>query len=758
MSSRHSTARILRTLLLGSIFATGGTAYAQTTEAQTEGAQTGGLGVIIVTAERRSASVQDVPVAITTATSENLTQAGIDSTQDLQLITPGLNVGTQLAGIVPFIRGIGTQTTAAGQDSGVSTYVDDVYYSSSLGSVLTLANIERIEVLKGPQGTLFGRNATGGLMHVVTRGPSHDFAGNIEASYGSYDTVRASAYLTGGLADNVAVDLAVYFSDQGDGFGVNTVTGNDVNETDEFIIRNQWLITPGDDTEIKFSFDYARTDTSMGVAQRQAPGTLGADGLVIFGGLTAPVAAGGAGLSPAVAAPIAASMATRFVGDFHNINSSVDPFAEIEQWGGALHITHNFGDIELTSITAYRETDALQSIAQDQTPFPNLLDVRLNQFSETFTQEIRLASSSGSFDWIVGAFFLDETAGYSGSRLTGVALVPLDTLTDDNQQDTFSWAIFAQGDYHFSDRTTLTAGLRYTTDERDLSGNTSGLVGGVTAASLDFTDSATFSELTWRLALSHDFSEETMAYASYNRGFKSGLFNLNVFNPATGPGPGVAPEILDAFEVGLKTEFLNNRVRLNTAAFLYKYEDLQVSISTPGGNTILNAAQATMYGGEVELLAAPTDNFTINAGLSLLHTEYDEFLNGPSLTPTGFGGNAQIAVDLAGNEVPRSPGATFSVGAVYVLDTSFGTFTTSANYYYNEGFFWESENRLAQDSYSIVNAQITWNHPDETFYVRVFGNNLTDTEYSNFGISSQFGDFISAAAPRTYGVVVGANF
>jgi iron complex outermembrane recepter protein len=748
--------RLLMNLMLcTALSGIGAVAYAQETTPAEETDRR--LAAVTVTAERREESVQEVPVAISAFSADSLTESGVTSTADLNFVTPGLNVGRQLSGAVPFIRGIGTTTTSAGQDSGVSTYVDDVYYTSSVGSILTLANIERIEVLKGPQGTLFGRNATGGLMHVITKDPSQAFSGNLEASYGNFNTFGASGYVTGGLTENLAADLAVYYSDQGDGYGVNTVTGNDVNQTDEFIIRNKWLLSLGENTDIKFSADYAKTESSTGVAQRQAPGSLGADGLAIFGGLTAPPPAG-AGLTPAQAAPIAASLATRFSGDFHNVNASIDPTAEIEQQGASVNITHRFGDIDFTSITAYRETDAIQVIAQDQTPLPNFLRVSLDQFSETLTQEFRLASTAGNLDWIVGAFLLDETSGYDTTDLTGQALAPLDTITDDVQQETFSYAVFAQGDYHLTDDTTLTAGLRYTDDTRDLSGTTTGSVGGFTAASVDYTDSASFDELTWRLALSHDFNDTTLGYASYSRGFKSGGFNLNVLNPVTGPGPAIEPEIIDAYEVGLKTELFGNRLRLNTAAFLYEYSDLQVTLSFPGGATIVNAAAATMMGGEVEMLAAVTDNLTLNAGVSLLNTEYDEFPLGPSSTPTGFGGNIVVNADLGGNEVPRSPGSTFSIGGVHVADTSIGKFTSSLNYYYNDGFFWEPDNRLSEPSYSVVNSQISWTNPGEDYYVRVFANNLLDEEYSLFGISSAFGDFISAAAPRTYGVKIGKNF
>lgn len=751
--------KTISNLLLCTALSCGGF-YAYAQDDTTEQATTRTLPGVTVTAQRRAQSQQDVPIAITTVTAESLGEAGIDSTLDLQLVTPGLNVGTQLSGAVPFIRGIGTETTAAGQDSGVALYVDDVYLSSTVGSIMTLPNIERIEVLKGPQGTLFGRNATGGLLHVVTKTPSADGENQVELSYGNFNTFGASAYVTGGLSENIAADLSVYYKDQGEGYGTNLATGNDTNETDELMLRSKWLFNLGADTDFQLSLDYAETDTSQGPAQRLIDGALGIEGALIFGGCLAgaadPTAPTPAELGACAAA--GAAGASQFTGDFHDTDSSVDAYAEIEQWGLSGIFDHKFGDIDFTSVTAYRETDATQFLAQQNTPFPGFLDVLLTQFTNTFTQEFRLSSSADNVDWIAGAYFLSEESGYEPTRISGVALSPLDTLTDLNQQDTTSWALFAQADYNLSEDTTLTAGLRYTEDEREASGTTFGSVGGVTAASITYSDATTFDELTYRLSLSHDFSDSMMGYISYNRGFKAGLYNLNVLNPVTGLGPVIEPEILDAYEIGFKSELWDNRVRLNASAFYYDYQDLQVSISTPGGNTVLNAAEATMSGGEVELLAAVTNNLTLNAGLSLLDTEYETFANGPSLSPTGFGANVQIAADLAGNEVPRSPGSTFSFGASHEFDTEMGSINSSINYYYNDGFFWQSDNRLEQDSYSLINAQITWSDPSDSIYVGLYGRNLGDEEYSNWNLASELGDFISAAAPQTYGVKVGKKF
>lgn len=718
----------------------------------------GTLEEVVVVAQKRTQNIQDVPIAISAFTENFLIETGIGNTLELAMVTPGLSYGKQLVGGVPFIRGIGTQDTSAGQDSAVSSYIDEVYISTTVGNVMTLKNVERIEVLKGPQGTLFGRNATGGLIHVITKTPSQETSGTIEASYGNYDTTALNLYGTTGLTDSIATDLAVYYYDQADGWGENIATGNDINKSEELLIRNKWAISAGDRTDISLSFDYVDTETNLGISQRMYPGALGADGLIVYQVLTLLQ-----GLPPEVAAPLAAAQATTYSGEYYDINSSIDPKVTLEQWGAAMKIVHEFNDTEFVSITAYRDNDWTNTFSQPQVPLPGILDPVMPQFVETLTQEFRLSGSYDSIDWIVGAYLLDEDAGFDKMSITGLGVMqisplPLSEVIIDDNQETFSWSLFGQATWGFTERAALTVGLRYTDDERQLSGTTSGLAGDTVLAAADYKEKASFDETTWRLALEHQFSDDMLAYVSYNRGFKSGLYNTIVSDPINGATDPVEPEVLDAYEVGLKSEFLDRRLRLNMAAFYYEYDNLQAQVTSAGAAVLLNAAKASMSGGEIDLQAAVTDNFQIHAGLSLLDTEYDDFPLGQSFIPTGYGGNNQVTRDLSGNEVVRSPDYTANVGFAWDLPTQVGLFTTSMNYYYNDGFYWESENRIEEDSYAVLNALVQWNSNQESFYVQVYGNNLTDEEYGAFGISGQLGDQLAVSAPRTYGVRLGYNF
>lgn len=721
-------------------------------------AQNATLEEIVVTAQRREESLQEVPIAIAAFSDDFLTQTGVVTTMDLGVVTPGLNYGAQLNGAVPFIRGIGNNGTTVGQDASVSTYVDDVYMSASAGSIMSLNNIERIEVLKGPQGTLFGRNATGGLIHIITRNPSRETSGNIEVSAGNYETMTGSFYGTTGITDNMAADLALYYSNQDDGWGKNLATGNDVYLGEETMVRTKWLIEASENTAITLSADVTDIDTSKGIAQRIGEGSLGIDGLLAFGFLTTPVAQGGAGLGPEQATPLAIAAATKAPDDYYDINSGIDPTDTMKNWGLSAKIVHQMGDMELTSITAYRDFDHSYYFNQFTIPATGLADITMPEYTETRTQEFRLSSSGDTLNWIVGTYILDEEAGFDSFRAEGALLAPLSALTVDSVQDTFSWAVFAQGGYALGPRTNLTIGVRYTEDEREISGSSAGLVGAVPVMSINYKDDETFREPTWRLAIDHSFSDNIMGYFSYNRGFKSGVYATVVTDLVNGPRPPVEPEILDAYEIGFKSDLLNGRMRLNGSAFYYQFDNLQATISEAGTAYLINAAEAIVKGGELELTALVTDNFQIHGGFSVLDAEYDSFPGGEFFVPTGIGGNTKVTGDLSGNTVVRSPEFTGNLGFSYDIPTDAGVYTTSMNYYYNDGFFWEQDNRIAQESYALLNGQITWKNPSEDVYVQVFGNNLTDEEYAQFVISAVGGDQLTAAAPRTYGVKIGFNF
>lgn len=353
-------------------------AIASMAHAQDQAPVETGLEEIIVTAQKRSENLQNVPVAITAVSSARLAASNITSAADIGAVTPSLSL-TQVAGTLqPHIRGVGTSSSGPGVENPVAMYLDGVYIASGSSSLLTLNNIERVGVLKGPQGTLFGRNATGGLIHVITRDPAHDPAGSVEVGYANYRTINANAYMTAGLSDTVAADLAVRYEHQGDGWGTNLFNGRDVNRTDhDLTLRSKWLFEPGDATKIRLAIDYS--DRKAYDAQHWIPGYPITFNNPFFGG---PYDQGGP----------------------YDINKNVDEDSRLRSGGASLQINHDLGAVALQSITAYRKAKYNFDLDLDLTPVA-LIRCCGTVRAEQLSQEFQLSSTGGGpFKWVAGVY------------------------------------------------------------------------------------------------------------------------------------------------------------------------------------------------------------------------------------------------------------------------------------------------------------------------------------------------------------------
>jgi iron complex outermembrane receptor protein len=489
--------------------------------------RTGVLEEVIVSAQRRDQNLQTVPIAVTAFTEESLDNASIISTADISQVTPGLVWVTGRVASSMYLRGVGTTEHHMGNESPVATYVDGIYYPDLNAGTISLDNVERVELLRGPQGTLFGRNAVGGLLNIITKTPSHDTRGSIEAGYGNYDTYEGKFYGTTGLSESLAADFSMYFHDQSGNWGTNVATGEDVNTIEEILsLRSKWLLEIGADTSFTFAVDYIERETDLGSHRHFHPeSTGGVDG-------------------------------TPFSGSIHNTSSdkTTEQLTGLsEQWGVSLTIEHNFGPAQFRSMTAYRHVDAELAFDADNSPSDLFFLDFPEQESEHVTQEFHLLSpEASSFDWIVGLFYMDRQADYNPLMLSGAAFPP-GGLNFFDRWDTESIAGFAQTTFGlpFWRDTHLTLGGRYTEDTQKFSIDLFLAGPGIPIASAD--DKETFSKATWRVVLDHQFNDSIMGYVSYDRGFKSGTYNL-VDTTATP----IKPEVLDAFEV--------TAVRLNERA------------------------------------------------------------------------------------------------------------------------------------------------------------------------------------------------
>ncbi len=726
---------------------------------------------IIVTAQKRAENLQDVPIAISAVPATALAESGIRSTQDLAQSVAGLNVTRTTEATVFTLRGIGTQGGSTGQDSAVATFVDGVYMPSMAGATFALNNIERIEVLKGPQGTLYGRNATGGAVNVITRTPQQKFSMDAAVGYGNLQTMEANVYATGGLAKGIAADVAVYYRNQDKGFGVNRITGRDVNKSRDIIVRSKLLFELGPDTDLTLAGDYGRTRGSIAIAYRPVPTAQLMDGTGY-----AEFLANGNG--------------------YYDSQSEFDPEIDTRMYGGSAKFQHGFGDFTLTNILAYRGAKGFQRVDVDATSL-KILDAPLFNQEKQWTEEIQLAYDSGPIRAIAGFFYMDAKSSYNPFQIVGLGIVGQTSglsnrLVIYSTQKTKSYAGFGQVSWEFAPQTNLTLGARYTVDKRSLHADQYFGIGipepDVTCSSYCRPDGTlapigtveqgkTFKKPTWRIALDHQFGPNFMAYGSYSRGFKSGVYNL------TSPADQAAqPETLDAGEIGFKSTLMG-RVRFNVAAFYYKYKNIQAFQVNGANTTLSNAASAKIYGFDFDMQAEVGGGFSLLASGAYLHHRYGDFpvatisfLEQPAGAPSypgytpglgnyvypncsGAADKGQFYCSASGNKLVNTPDFTFNLALNHEIELGGGSkINSNVSWAYNSGFYWAVDNRLKQPKFSLFNAQVMWTAPEDRWNIRIWGRNLSNKKYLLTINENGTGDIGAPSPGRTYGASVGFHF
>lgn len=757
------------TALMGGIsiaaLAVAGPAIAQTDS----GGATGGVSDIIVTAQKRTENAQNVAVAITALSSEDIAASGVTSTEDLRAAVPSLNVTTAVGGFgLPRIRGIGATGQGAGIENPVAVYVDGVYYGSAIGALQSLFDVEQVAVLKGPQGTLFGRNATGGLIQITTRKPTHDYTASARFGYGNYDTVNAAAYVSGGITNTVAFSLSGQYENRDKGFGKNLFTGNDVRTDRNYSVRGKLLWEPADGTAVTLSGDLFGRNSVDPAFSTFGRNSLGQN-------------------VPQLIASLGGDSQRDIYADF-------DPVLRARQKGVGLTIDQELGGINLRSITAYRRTKLRTFFDPDGTVQPRLR-IDNNNYDKQFTQEIDLISDNdGPFNWVVGGFYMKSSAGQEPGRTTGLTTFGGNGYSDDYTDISLeSFAGFADGTYELGENTKITAGVRYTYDKRGIDGRRITFNGatGVTTTTEFADEERTFKKVSWRLSVDHRLSREMMVYASYNRGFRSGTFVPQIATPFSV----LEPEVVDAYEIGTKTDLFDRKLRLNVAGYYYDQSAVQVIQVIAGVQNVYNARKgAKIYGIDADLTLQVTDNLRLFGGANWTHARYNEFTDAiisipypvaAGFTPTSYtyvdsktgatvanttclgtfgaptaqlGGNCLIRGDASGNKLQNTPDVTFSVGGSLDVPTSIGKFTLAGNYYYNDGFVGTVDERVKQASYNTVDMSLTWKDLSDAFYVRLWGKNLTDAFYRTQIGASNSGDNGTPGTPRTYGLTLGFDF
>lgn len=688
---------------------------------------------IVVTAQRRPQLAEDVPIALTVRQGTALEQMQAAEMADLDKVVPSLVMMRTGSFTQPYLRGVGKRSTL-GVENSVATYVDGVYLASSISAQLDLRGVERVEVLKGPQGTLFGRNATGGVIQVVTRDPTPDTLGEATLHAGTHGYLRGDLYLTGGT-DRLAGNLALSLS-RNDGYGTNLATGEtDQGEVDHsFAARSKWLWRPDALVTLTLAGDYQDIDQNF------------------------------ANLPVAGHVPIGQPRAQGFRDYDQNENREYH-----FQYGGlSLRVDAEIGTLALMSLTAVRAMDARYGPDLDLGPV-SLFSADVAAEQDQLSQEFQLHSGAGAtLQWVAGLYFLDideryepTTFRYGGAYAARIGGRTGQTLF--SRGTASSYAAYGQGTVPLDAATELTLGLRYTIEERRVQASGEQAYAGpppvrpIAGLPLTgrppFRNNRTFNELTWRAALERDLSDEVMGYLSASRGFQSGGWNLQ-----TPQNPAFAPETLDDFEAGVKYADRSQRVRVDASAFYYDYADIQVSAITALGNTTVNAASAKAYGLEVQLDARPDDRTSLAAGIAWQNTRYDHF---PNASCINFAPGAPIpyppmACDVTGNRLPFAPDLKLDLGATREVSLGqAGTLLLSGNLAYSSGYFAEPDNVVRQGAFATIDASAEWRPAARWPSLRLWVRNLTDAQYFESLVSfPTAGVFQAPSAPARAGVSI----
>lgn len=699
-------------------------AAAQTAEAvSAEARQT--IAEIVVSATRRDTDLQSTPISISALTSDTIRSSNILDVRGLAAQVPGLSItGDNQLGTSPIsIRGIGSAGGGVGADDPVAIYVDDVYLGRPSSSTFALIDVERVEVLRGPQGSLFGRNATGGALRFVTKRPSFDATeGFFTAGYGRFNAINAGGYVTGPIADTLAFKVSGNFSDR-DGYAVNIFRG-----TPEVPYTGPAKPLGERSTTVRAALSYQREGVSLDLNADY--GTLNQN--VPFKDVRPFLQGVSPDLNPE-AAP--------------DVYSNNQPIRQDRNFGGVgLNAKIELGGwAELSSITAYRES-YFSEIYDSDASAADILGLEPTEDQKQFSQEIRISSVGDSpFQWVVGAYYFFEDSEQNLFFRRGPGLPGATRILSTNK--TNSYAGFFDASYQLTDKLKLSSGLRYTEETKDFS-----LIAGSRFSALPQAPRARneFSAFTPRFALEYQASDDIYLYASASRGFKSGGFNLTSLQSFD-------PETIWSYESGLKAEWLDRRVRTNISAFYYDYTNLQVRISVaPGQTAVLNAADARIYGLEFEGTALVGENLKLETNFAYLNAKYKNFLS-----PVFDASGAVVSnINFSNNRLNRAPEWKAFVAADYTVP--FGgdvNLTLRGEYSFESRLFFTRQNdpNFGRRPVHLFNLRARLDVNDKLNFT-VFGENLTNERFVANAVEIGVRPLGYIALPRTFGIAASYRY
>ena len=736
-----------------------------------------GVQEVVVTATRRSVDLQKVAGTVEAIPAATLKTLDITSVLQLPDLTPGLNV-LPSGGNNIYLRGIGSASTGYNEEQ-VATYIDGVYLANPATGIFSFNNVDQIEVLKGPQGTLYGRNATAGLISVTTRDPDKRQRLDATVGVGNYDTTQENFYASTPITDTLAANVSVFHQEQNRGWGTNVFTGDRIDKGNETGVETKAQWTPTSKTKVTGSFIFDTNNRNIGYGYEVAPGTRANDG-------------------------------TPYLGNY-NVSDRIDPSSPFTSYLASLKVQQDFGVFNAQSVTAYQTSHEL-TLFPGSSPDPGepvvaMIPVQpgvakattinegvtLDDFREnnrTWSEELQFTSkpSRSRLDWVGGFFFFHNIVeeslatipicGTGALALTCTSGTPI--ATTGYPTDT-SYSGYADATYRILDATHLTGGLRYTSESVGLSGQVTPFPGRPDSVAALPSTTVTypgepfpgfpngipttehFDKLTYRGVLAQDFGRDIHAYVSFNRGFKSGVFNADLFT-----NPPAQPEVLDAYEGGIKTELFDRRVRFNAAYFYYDYTNVQVrsTLGAPAGNSFLeNVGSEHVKGVDADATWVATRDLTFNASAEFLDAKYDQYPGtSTSKYETVLSGAGQplglvinTPANLAGLDVAQAQPITFSVGATYKKETSYGVFALTGNEHYNSRYPLVPDNAIHAGAYNLVDAALLWTAPNRHYDVQLYVRNLLN-QYTIINALESNSYEVTPGAPRIFGVTFGVHY
>lgn len=732
-------------------------------QAQTSDEAHWAMEEIVITARKREENLQDTPIAVSAFSGEGMEKRGVTKLNGVAAFAPNMSFqsnpsfgGASNAASI-YIRGVGQKEFLPTTEPGVGLYVDGVYIARSVGAVLDLVEIAQVEVLRGPQGTLFGRNTIGGAISITSQKPAEDFGGKVSVGLGTDNALVVKGSVDMPISDTLLTRLSVADMSQ-DGY-VERLDGVELGDDDTTTGRFNAVWTPRNDLELNFSAEFSR-DRENGPPMTLLDINLGnpidpnTPPMAVIHNVVANAMAGATDGSPCATPANKINLAVpgcydlRYqLGDSRNAGTA-PATSESDFKASNLNLTWDINeDITFKSITAWRDLDAEFSRDGDHSPH------RVSQFHDTleqtqFTQEFQLLGSSweSKLNWILGLYYFDE----DGDNVNTLDFT-VSNFTSGGEFENTSKAVFGQATLDVTDWFSLTLGLRYTEEDKEFSPDQvilQNYFAGSGHPQLDApfmqvgsrilplaTDKQTISEVTPMVNASFHLNEQTMLYTSYSEGFKSGGFTQRVFPPQvagmTAPAgasdtdliPDFDPEFVKVYEVGVKYTGWDNRLKLNAAAFHTSYDDFQIQVFTSVAPVTKNAASAKISGWEMELSLLPAENWLVEASYGWLNARYDDI-------------DFNETFIHKGNEFERVPERTASLAVSRDFYTEFGNFTARVDWSYRSKEYMDAFNTelIAQDAYDVVNANLNWSSSDEVWDVQLSLKNIGDEKYLTTGI------------------------